>query len=264
MNAMTVHVEGLGVWSSTLADIDALRARRTGAPRAAPVDRPPAARLSAGERRRASASVLLAVEVAAQAVAMSGRAADTLACVFASAYGDLAITDYLCATLARAPGELSPTRFHHSVHNAPAGYWTIATGCHAPSSAICAGPTTVGAGLLEAATLACAGQQPVLLVCNDTAGHGPLGDIVACHHDFGGALVLSPTPGPDSRARLTLTLARPPSTPSSPPIDCTGSMLDNPSAALLPLLEALLDATGDITLAAAHGLVLHAHVEPPA
>ncbi|SFK62527.1 beta-ketoacyl synthase chain length factor [Rhodanobacter glycinis] len=264
MNALSVYVEGLGVWSSTLADIDALRARRAGAPPATPVERPPASRLSAGERRRASASVLLAVEVAGQAVAMSGRAADTLACVFASAYGDLAITDYLCATLARTPDELSPTRFHHSVHNAPAGYWTIATDCHAPSSAICAGHATAGAGLLEAATLACAGQQPVLLVCSDIAGHGPLGEVVACHHDFGGGLVLSPILGPGSRARLALTLARTSCTPSSPPIDCTSGMSDNPSAALLPLLESLLDATGHVTLAAARGLALHARVEPMA
>ena len=57
MNALSVYVEGLGVWSSTLADIDALLARRAGAPPATPVDRPPATRLSAGERRRASASV---------------------------------------------------------------------------------------------------------------------------------------------------------------------------------------------------------------
>ena len=264
MNTLTVRVEGLGVWSPTLAGIDALRARRAGATPSAPVERPPAPRLSAGERRRASASVLLAVEVAGQAVAMSGLDASTLACVFASAYGDLAITDYLCATLAHAPGELSPTRFHHSVHNAPAGYWTIATGCHAASSAICAGRATVGAGLLEAATLACTGQQPVLLVCSDIAGSGPLGDIVGCHHAFGGALVLSPQAGPRSLARLALALVHAPSTPFSPPIDCTGSMSDNPSAALLPLLGSLLDTAGDITLAAAHGLALHARVEPAA
>lgn len=265
MSTLTVHVEGLGVWSPTLADIDALRAHRTGAePKAMPTDRPPASRLPPGERRRASASVLLAAEVAGQAVAMSCRDAATLACVFASAYGDLAITDYLCATLAHAPGELSPTRFHHSVHNAPAGYWTIAAGCHAPSSAICAGHATVGAGLLEAAALACAGTRPVLLVCSDIAGSGPLGDIVACRHDFGGALVLSPVPGPRGRARLVLTLANMSSTPSSPPIDCTGDMSGNPSAALLPLLESLLDTVGDVTLAAARGLALHAHVEPMA
>ena len=35
-----------------------------------------------------------------------------------------------CArTLASAPTLLSPTKFHNSVHNAAAGYWTIGTGC---------------------------------------------------------------------------------------------------------------------------------------
>jgi hypothetical protein len=41
-------------------------------------------------------------------------------------------------------------------------------------------------------------------------------------------------------------------------------MSDNPSAALLPLLESLLDATGHVTLAAARGLALHARAEPMA
>lgn len=264
MSALVVHVEGVGVWSPTLAGFDALRARLAGAPAGAPMAKPPAQRLPATERRRASASVLLAVEVAAQAVAMSGRDAATLACVFASAYGDLAITDYLCATLARAPGELSPTRFHHSVHNAPAGYWTIATGCHAPSSAVGAGHASVGAGLLEAATLACAEQRPVLLVCSDIAGRGPLGDSVGCRHDAGAALVLSPQAGPPSVARLTLMLANGSCTPPSPPIDCTGGMLDNPSAAALSLLASLASGGGELMLPAADQLALHIRMEPSA
>jgi hypothetical protein len=264
MTALVVHVEGVGVWSPTLAGFDALRARLAGAPAAATVAQPPALRLPATERRRASASVRLAVEVAAQAVAASGRDAAALACVFASAYGDLAITDYLCATLARTPGELSPTRFHHSVHNAPAGYWTIATGCRAPSSAICAGPASAGAGLLEAAALACAGQRPVLLACSDTAGSGPLGGIVGCRQDFGGALVLAPQPGPRSFARLMLAPADLACTPLSPPIDCTGDMSDNPAAAMLPLLAALAAASGEVALAAADELALRIRVEPSA
>ena len=36
--------------------------------------------------------------------------------------------------LAADPRELSPTRFHNSVHNAPAGYWTVAAHCHAPAA----------------------------------------------------------------------------------------------------------------------------------
>ncbi|MCT7018444.1 beta-ketoacyl synthase chain length factor, partial [Salmonella enterica] len=86
---------------------------------------------------------------------------------------------------------LSPTRFHNSVHNAPAGYWTIATGCHATSSAITAGHASFGAGLLEAATLAATEQRPVLLVCSDIAGHGPLGEMTGTRQAFGIALVLA-------------------------------------------------------------------------
>jgi hypothetical protein len=264
MSALDIHVTGLGVWSATLDGLAALRARRDGLPATGAAPRPPARCLSAGDRRRASASVLLAVEVAAQAVAMSGERADVLPCVFASAYGDLAITDYLCATLARAPGELSPTRFHHSVHNAPAGYWTIANRCHAPSSAISAGPSTAGAGLLEAASLATSEQVPVLLVCSDIAGHGPLGEIVGCHDDFGAALVLSPEARPGALARLALRVDGVACTPPSPAIDCTVPLSGNPSAAMLPLLESLLEGHGQLALPAGPGLVLHIAMEPPA
>ena len=40
--------------------------------------------------------------------------------MFTSTHGDLAITDYMCQTLATAPSEISPTKFHNSVHNAAA------------------------------------------------------------------------------------------------------------------------------------------------
>ena len=65
----------------------------------------------------------------------SGRDPATLPSVFTSAHGDLAVNDYMSSTLATQPTAISPTRFHNSVHNAAAGYWTIATGCHAASSA---------------------------------------------------------------------------------------------------------------------------------
>jgi hypothetical protein len=265
MSELAVHVEGVGLWSPALAGFDALRARLAGAEPPPPAAAPPALALPATERRRASTSVRIAVEAAAQAVAMSGLDAATLACVFASAFGDLATTDELCATLARAPGELSPTRFHLSVHNAPAGYWTIAGGCRAPSSAVCAGPASAGAGLLEAAVLACAEARPVLLVCSDIAGRGPLGEIAGCRHDFGAALVLAPAPGARTLARLQLALADPSCTAPSPAIDCTGDMADNPSAAILPLLAPLATGrSGEIVLAAAGGLALRVRVEPPA
>ena len=105
--------------------------------------------LAANERRRAPVTVLLALEVASAAVAASGHAAATLASVFTSAHGDLPITDTLCRTLAEQPLALSPTRFHHSVHNAASGSWAMASGSHAASTALAAGGHSFAAGLLE-------------------------------------------------------------------------------------------------------------------
>jgi hypothetical protein len=87
---------------------------------------------------------------------------------------------------------VSPTKFHNSVHNAPAGYWSIATGCMESSTAISAGEATFGAGLLEAALLAQRESRAVLLAAYDIAAAGPLIDVVPCRTAFGVALVLAP------------------------------------------------------------------------
>src|SRR5579875_2269830 len=164
-------VEGIGAWTRGAPDWPALRAVLRGERtlRADAPVRPAGNGLPAAERRRAPDGVLLAVEVAAQAAAMAQRDPAGLPCVFASSFGEPAITDYVCATLARAPQELSPTKFHNSVLNAAAGYWTIATGCTAASSAVTAHLASFGAGLLEAAALASADGGPVLFAACDVA-----------------------------------------------------------------------------------------------
>ncbi|EIM00800.1 beta-ketoacyl synthase chain length factor [Rhodanobacter denitrificans] len=261
MSTLRLCVEGVGLWSPPLADFAALRALLAGTTPPAPPPRPAAATLPPNERRRAPESVLLAIEAAGQALAMSGRDAATLACVFASSHGDQAITDYMCTTLARAPAELSPTRFHNSVHNAAVGYWTIATGCHAPSTAICAQHASFGAGLLEAASQVLAEQRPVLLVCSDTAGSGPLNEVTACHQPFGCALVLAPHAGPATLARLDLTLQS--GTAPDPPLPepLASWRAGNPSAASLPLLALLAGGGGHCRLAAAATLGLRIDME---
>ncbi|NUO71116.1 MAG: hypothetical protein HOQ10_00165 [Frateuria sp.] len=262
MSGLQVCVQGIGVWSPQLADFAALRNALQGQPAAPAAAHPPAVRLPANERRRAPQSVLLAIEVADQAVAMSGLDASALACVFASSHGDQPIMDYMCAVLAGAPAELSPTRFHNSVHNAPAGYWTIATGCHAPSNAVCAQRASFGAGLLEAACLALADARPVLLVCSDTAGSGPLAEVTGCSAPFACALVLAPQPDACTLGRLDLHL-------------CPGSILDaspappvladwvasSPSASALPLLALLAQGAGRCRLMAAGSLGMDVHLE---
>lgn len=204
---VTLWLEGLGAWTPELPDWDAFSDWLRGQPSEARESaRPRPSVLPAGERRRAPLSVLVAIEVASQAVAMSGREAATLPSIFASAHGDADILDYTCATLASAPAELSPTRFHNSVHNAAAGYWTIATGCHAASSALTALEYTFGASLLEAASLAAAESTPVLMVASDGPGSGPLEDVIASRRRFGCALLLAPERTQAARARLDIGL----------------------------------------------------------
>ena len=260
MSVLSVYVEGIGLWSPQLADFTALQTTLAGATPPPPPARPAAALLPSNERRRAPASVLLAVEVAGQAVAMSGHDPATLACVFASSHGDQPITDYMCATLARAPNELSPIRFHNSVHNAAVGYWTIATGCHAPSTAVAAQRASFGAGLLEAVSMALAERRAVLLVCSDTAADEPLREVTHCNQPFGCALVLTTQAGPATLARLQIQLnADVTESPLAQPL--ADWRIDNPSAAGLPLIAALAQGTGRCQLTTAAKLGLHVQVD---
>jgi Beta-ketoacyl synthase, N-terminal domain len=260
MRALRFCVEGIGLWSPPLANFDALRTVLAGSTPEPPAPRPAATTLPANERRRAPESVLLAVEVAGQAVAMSGRSAATLASVFASSKGDQAITDYMCATLAQAPTDLSPTRFHNSVHNAAAGYWTIATECRAPSTAVCAQHASFGAGLLEAVSQMLAEQRPVLLVCSDISGSGPLLEVTGCQQPFGCALVLAPNANATTLAQLQLTLtSAQPATALPEPLNTWRDA--NPSAHALPLLALLARGHGRCQLDAAAKLGLQIDME---
>jgi hypothetical protein len=260
---LEVGVEGIGVWSPELPDWPTaqtlLRGHAPGVPNADA--RPCASVLPAAERRRAPQAVLIALEAAQQACAMAARAACELPHVFASAHGDLSINDYLCATLARAPLEVSPTRFHNSVHNAAAGYWAIATGCHQNSSAISAGAATFAAGLLEAAVLVRSESRAVLLCAYDVPAVGPLRDVVACRSAFAVALVLAP---PTTRAGMQLRLhSRRVSTAgvAPPPSLLHPSHADNPAARSLPVLAALArQAHAGVELAAGPALALNVEI----
>lgn len=232
MDALRVHIEGIGWWSPQWPDWgSAERALRSGADlAAADAAKPPASLLAPGERRRAPDLVLLACEIAGQACAAAARPPGELPCVFASMRGDVATADAVCTTLATAPLEVSPTRFHNSVHNAPAGYWTVATGCRAASTALAAGVGSFAAGLLEAALEALAGRQPVLFAAYDSAATGPLAEIVHAQTSLGAAFVLNADP--DERRRATLHLRHEPT-----PVEIDAAT--HPVAAALPLLRAL-------------------------
>jgi hypothetical protein len=258
--ALEFTIEGIGICATGLPDWDTARAILCGEREylADAAIRPAPALLSANERRRAPESVLLALGVAEAACAMAGREPRTLPNVFASAYGDLAINDYLCAELARAPLDLSPTKFHNSVHNAAAGYWTIASGCMHTSSAISAGVDTFAAGLLEAALLAVSESTPVLYAVYDTAASGPLADVIATRMAFGAAFVLSPTAAANTMARVRIAPGTSVAAPLAPlPSSLHALQAACPAAASLPLLAAIARCVaGSLPLCAAPSLHL--------
>jgi hypothetical protein len=203
---LSLHITGIGAWAPGAPDWQHLRGILRG--ESAPADdapaRPAGTILPAAERRRAPDGVRLAVDVAAQATAMAGVDSATIPCIFASTHGEVGITDYVCETLAHAPLELSPTRFHNSVLNAPAGYWTIATGCTAASSAVSAHHRSFAAGLLEAAVLACSEGTPVLFASGDVASTGPLTEMTRTTLAFGIALLFVPAASTGTRLDLSL------------------------------------------------------------
>ena len=199
-----VFIEGVGFWASRLPGWIAARDILTGRAQApvAPVPRPSPALLPPAERRRAPDTVALALEVAARACEAAGRDPKTLASVFASTHGDLAISDAICDTLAKTPSLTSPTKFHNSVHNAAAGYWTIGTGCLKPYTSVSGYYFTFGQGLLEACVQALSEGAPVLYVAFDIEARGPVGTMQPSRGVFAGGLVISPEASERTVARL--------------------------------------------------------------
>jgi hypothetical protein len=199
-----IAITGAGFWCPTLPDWEAavgfLRGKQLALEQ--PMQKPAPKMLAANERRRAPESVVIALEAASQACAAAGLDGSGVPSIFASAYGDLAINDYLCRTLAEAPKMCSPTRFHNSVHNAAAGYWTIGTGCNLPSTAMAAGESTFASGLLESVLQVAAEESPVLLVAYDMPAHGPLTAFVQSDCLLGVAFVLAPVTGPVTTGEL--------------------------------------------------------------
>jgi len=244
----TLYIEGIAFWAPTLPGWDIARAafRGEGAPADPPARRPSPQVLAPAERRRAPDSVALALEVAGASVAASGRAAPQLPCVFASAHGDLAINDYMCATLAGTPTQLSPTKFHNSVHNAAVGYWTIGTGCQQASNSLSAFDNTFAAALLEAAAQCAADQQALLLVGFDAEAVGPLKQVHVSEGLLAGAFVLSPERSERTVAAFDWALVHGASARAPLHSAAARALPPNAISDLLPLFEALAALSADI------------------
>lgn len=249
-------VRGVGLLGPGLSDwitgAAALRAP-AGWQRAATVV-PAPGRLPANERRRAGTVVKAALAVADQAVAMADADPAQLATVFSSSTGDPANCHALCEALAApdpAARVVSPTRFTNSVHNAPAGYWHIATHSMRASTSLAVYDASFGAALLEAAVWCQVKDEEVLLVACDVPYPEPLHALRPIADTMAVALVIAPGAGGRSgsrRAPWTLRVRVLPEAAAA--TACTDAALEAlrveiPAARALPLLCAM--ATGRAT-----------------
>lgn len=241
---LTAWIESIGFIAPGLPDWPTARAVLRGeAPfAAAPSVLPAPAILPPAERRRASRVVKLTLAIGLEAVTSAGADASTLATVFTASGADGHNCHALCEQLATDDRQISPTRFHNSVHNAAAGYWGIATGAMAPCQVICAYDASFGAGLLDALAQVALERQPVLLIAYDSEYPEPLHAKRDTPDCAGVALLLSPTRSARALASIAV----------DPTPDAAESLADAglealrtaiPAMRALPLLERL--ANGD-------------------
>jgi hypothetical protein len=251
-----LSIEGAAFWAPRLPGWAMARAVIRGeqaAPEAAAA-RPVPALLAPTERRRAPDTVAVALEVAARACEAAHRSPAELPAVFASTHGDLAISDYMCSTLAATPTLISPVKFHNSVHNAAAGYWSIGTGSYAAYTAISAFGCTFAQGFLEAASQALCEQRAVLYVAFDIEAKGALATMAPSRGVMGAGLVLAPA-GAGRRVRLAVMNGRVEPTAARTP--AAALIADNALAPAFPLYEALAsDAPASLIAALSAGAAL--------
>ena len=242
-----IDIAGVGVWSEYFSNWEEFCSVLAGGPASLATPLKPEL-IPARERRRAPLSVKLAVEVMDQACRMSGLAPDKIATVFASVYGDMETTDYMCRTLDVAPRTVSPTRFHNSVHNAPTGNWAIATGSHLSANAVSAYLHSAAMAFLEAAIQAIEEDIPVLVCVQELVSPAAVKPIYDSEQPFSTALLLTPpahcaSPLASVRFAVHNEKSDYPESPQISGVDWSHNL----GARLLPLLAALA-TPGDAAL----------------
>ena len=235
------YLGGLGVIGPGIPDWHTARAVLRGerAYEPGPAPTPDAALLPANERRRAAATVRWALAVAQQATSAGGCRPGDVATVFASSGSDGETLHRICEALAGTEREISPTRFHNSVHNAAAGYWTIGAGSRRPSVSVCGYDASFAAGLVEAVSQVHAEGIPVLLVASDLPYPQPLYAARPFAHPIAVALLLAPEPVSGTLARLRVEVAPETSTCTPFPAALPAAFADTPAGRSLALLAAV-------------------------
>lgn len=259
---LAARIEGIGLVGPGLAGWEGAREALAGrvAYARTPTAAPAPQALPATERRRAGQAVKVALAAGLEAAAHAKRDAGALTAVFASSSGDGENCHAICEVLASDDRQISPTRFHNSVHNAPGGYWSIATGTMASVDSVAAFDASFAAGLLEAlARVAADPGKPVMLIAYDAPYPEPLRSARPVPDAFAVAMVLSANGhGPS----IAASLAR-----GEPQAMRTGELervrREIPAARSLPLLELLARGErGAASLEYLDGLILHVEAAP--
>jgi len=208
MHTLSAYIEGIGLLGPGLSDWLTGQAVLSGQqpyqPRKTVLPSP--ALLPAAERRRSCAIVKLTLATGLEAIAAAGLDAASLPSVFSASGGDGENCHVICEMLASDDRQISPTRFHNSVHNVAAGYWSIATGAMTTSSVLSAFDASFGAGLLEALTQVTVDDTRAVLLACDTAYPEPLYSARPIPDAFGIALVLAPQRSPQALAQISVSL----------------------------------------------------------
>lgn len=205
---LAAYIEGIGLlgpgltgWSSSRAILSGLQPYQ---PSKTLIPAPEL--LPAAERRRASDIVKLTLATSLEAIAAAGLYTENLPSVFSFSNGDGVNCHTICEMLASDDRQISPTRFHNSVHNAAAGYWSIATETMATSSVLCAFDASFGAGLLDALTQVVVDNTRCILMASDTPYPEPMFTKRPIPDNCGVALILAPEFSPQSIAQIKVSI----------------------------------------------------------
>lgn len=246
---------GLGGWPRAR---DVLCGRAAYAPSPTSIPTPEA--LPAVERRRAGKCVRIALAAGLEAAAAAGREPRDMGAVFTSSTGDGENVHAICEMLASNDRLISPTRFHNSVHNAPAGYWGIATGSQRSADSLAAFDASFGAGVVEAMSrIAACPDEAVLIIAYDAPYPEPLNATRPIPDAFAVALALASTGAATRGATIMLeTGAGAADVLNDPQLEQLRRAI--PAARSLPLLRLLAqERNGEATLDYLEGLSLTLH-----
>jgi Beta-ketoacyl synthase, N-terminal domain len=205
--------------------------------------------LPPAERRRTSDIIRLAMVAGKEALANAQSSPCDSATVFSSSGGSGEVIHQICESLASDDRDVSPTRFHNSVHNAPAGYWGIAAKNEWPSTSLCGHDESFAVGLIEAIAQAKSQSHSVLLLVHDLPYPEPLNSVRPVQGLFSLALLLTAKRDEKSLYSLTLEISQ---VQPNQALETTLSneslerfRLGNPAARALPLLVAIAKKSTD-------------------